>query len=58
MATVTISPEERTLAVSLLRFSEIVPLVLVVLGGIAVWWRSRGEDSGGPGTGDEASVEE
>jgi hypothetical protein len=37
---------------------EIVPLVLLVLGGIAVWWRSRGEDSRGTGTGDEASIEE
>jgi hypothetical protein len=37
---------------------EIVPLVLVVVGGIAVWWRSRGADSGGTGTGDEPAVEE
>ena len=37
---------------------EIVPLALLVLGGIAVWWRSRGDRSGAPGTGDEASVEE
>ena len=37
---------------------EIVPLVLLVLGGIAVWWRSRDNDSGGPGAGNEASVEE
>ena len=37
---------------------EIGPLVLVVLGGIAVWWRSRGERSDGPGSGDEPSVEE
>ena len=37
---------------------ELIPLVLLVVGAIVVWRRSRGEDSDAPGAGDEASVQE
>jgi hypothetical protein len=37
---------------------EISPLVLLVIGAVAVWWRSRDEDSEAPRTGDEPPVEE
>jgi hypothetical protein len=37
---------------------EIAPLVLLVIGGVVVWHRSRGADPDAPGPGDEAAVEE
>ena len=37
---------------------ELTPLVLLVIGGIVVWQRSRGAGSDAPGPGDEAAVEE
>jgi hypothetical protein len=38
--------------------AELAPLVLLVVGAIAVWLRSREDASDAPRTGDEAAVEE
>jgi hypothetical protein len=38
--------------------AELAPLVLLAVGAVAVWLRSRGVASEAPGTGDEAAVEE
>ena len=37
---------------------ELSPLLLLLVGAIVVWRRSRGEDSEAPGAGDEAAVEQ
>ena len=37
---------------------ELSPLVLLIVGAIVVWMRSRGDDSDAPRAGDEAAVEE